>query len=77
MEDASTSQSEEGWDQQSPSQNSILSENTTDVTDTGKEVVKMLGINGLKIYFFFNLLIASCTTTHPHSVYACWDLVLK
>lgn len=76
-EPAGTAQSEEGWDQQSPSQNSVPPENTANGTETGKEVVKMLGINVLKRYFFFNLVIAFCTPTHPHSVYACWDLVLQ
>lgn len=45
-ESAGTAQSEDGWDQQSP-QNSVLPENTANGTETGKEVVKMLGINGL------------------------------
>lgn len=59
------------------SQNSVLPENTANETDTGKEVVKMLSSSVLKRYFFFNLVIASCNSRYPHSVYACWDLVLK
>lgn len=50
-ESAGTAQSEEDCDQQSP-QNSVLPENTANETETVKEVVKMLGMNGLKRYFF-------------------------
>lgn len=54
-ESAGTAQSEEGWDQQSPSQNSVLPENTANGTETGTEVIKILGINGLKRYFFSSI----------------------
>lgn len=50
MEDASDG-FERGWNQQSPSQNSVLPESTEKGTMTGKEVVKMLGIKDLKRYF--------------------------